>query len=98
MNEQDKEIMEEILEELEEESAEREAELNGESDEQENELVVENVNDKVRLKVRPKQGKGKKEKKNALQDKVDSLSAEIEALKAAWLTWTISRTVFKNLI
>ena len=81
MNEQDKEIMEEILEELEEESAEREAELNGESDEQENELVVENVNDKVRLKVRPKQGKGKKEKKNALQDKVDSLSAEIEALK-----------------
>ena len=49
-------------------------------DGQENELVVENVDNKVRLKVRPK-GKGKKDKKNPLQDKVDSLSAEIEALK-----------------
>ena len=81
MDEQQKEIMEEILEELEEESAEREAEKEADGDDQENELVVENVNNKVRLKVRPKQGKGKKEKKNALQEKVDALSAEIEALK-----------------
>lgn len=74
MDEQQKEIREEMPEEP---AAEKEAE----DEEQENELVVENVNNKVRLKVRPKQGKGKKEKKNALQEKVDSLSAEIEALK-----------------
>ena len=81
MDEQEKEVMEEILEELEEESAERAAEgAESAGTDAENELVVENVNNKVRLKVKPK-GKGKKEKKNPLQDKVDNLSAEIEALK-----------------
>ena len=82
MDEQEKEVMEEILEELEEESAERAAEnAEAEGGEADNELVVENVNNKVRLKVKPKQGKGKKDKKNPLQEKVDDLNAEIEALK-----------------
>ena len=81
MDEQEKEVMEEILEELEEESAERAAgNADAGGNDAENELVVENVNNKVRLKVKPK-GKGKKEKKNPLQDKVDNLNAEIEALK-----------------
>ena len=47
-------------------------------DDQENELVVENVNNKVRLKVKQKQ-KGKK--KNPLQETVDKLTAEVEALR-----------------
>ena len=74
MDEQEREVMEEILEELEEESAERRAEQTDEVPEKE--LV------KIKIRQKPdKSVKAKKEKKNPLQDKVDDLTAEVEALK-----------------